>query len=98
MLYFSKNQYTFPPTISSCPDYWVIQNDSGNYTCNDKAQIYGTNNNYKIPGDTTDNGLLKTSLLTQDDICELRNQLRSSGILWTGITNNEKLCGFEDID
>ena len=98
MLYFSKNQYQFPPMVSKCPDYWVINSDGGdppNYTCNDAANIMPPGTNYTI--DAKENILLPDSI-TSNQLCDLKENLNSNNILWTGISNNDKICGLEDIE
>ena len=98
MLYFSKNQYQFPPMVSKCPDYWVIKSDGGdppNYTCDDAANTMPDGTNYTI--DAKDNILLPDSI-TSNQLCDLKENLNSKNILWTGISNNDKICGLEDIE
>ena len=93
MLFFSKNQYQFPPMVARCPDYWVVGDDGqGGQKCIDIAKVSGSS--YTI-GDTQD-GLLGS--VTKDELCDLKESLNSSGILWTGISNNDNLCGLEDIE
>lgn len=95
MLFFSKNQYEFPPMVARCPDYWVVGDDGqgqGGQKCFDKANVSGA---YYTVGDTQD-GLLGS--LTKTELCDLKESLNSSGILWTGISNNDNLCGLEDIE
>lgn len=96
MLYFSKNQYQFPPMVSKCPDYWVIgDNGTGNIVCNDVANIMPDGTKYTI--DAQENIPLPDSI-TSNQLCDLKENLNTNNILWTGISNNDKICGLEDIE
>lgn len=100
MLYFSKNQYQFPPMVSKCPDYWVIEsdgNDPPNYTCNDVAGVAGVANKANYTIDAKENIPLPDSI-TSNQLCDLKENLNTNNILWTGISNNDKICGLEDIE
>tara|TARA_B100000674_G_scaffold95813_1_gene68302 strand:+ start:186 stop:473 length:288 start_codon:yes stop_codon:yes gene_type:complete len=95
MLYFSKNQYQFPPMVARCPDYWVVGPDGlgeGGQKCIDEANVSG--GTYTL-NEKTD-GLLEP--LNESQLCNLKENLNAQGILWTGISNNDKLCGLEDIE
>ncbi len=95
MLYFSKNQYQFPPMVSKCPDYWVIDDDgTGNIECKDVASV-ASGAKYTI--DAQENIMLPDSI-TSNQLCDLKENLNSKNILWTGISNNDKICGLEDIE
>ena len=36
--------------------------------------------------------------ITSNQLCDLKDNLNSNNILWTGISNNDKICGLEDIE
>ena len=97
MLYFSKNQYQFPPNVSKCPDYWVISPPTTSeqyYTCNNKAQL-------KNNASYTFNGVANKAYepVSAEILCELKRDLNTNKITWTGISNNQQICNFsEDID
>lgn len=97
MLYFSKNQYEYPPNVSKCPDYWIITppaSGSTFSTCNNKAKI---NNNavYNFKG--TANRAYEPA--TGEQLCALKRSLTAKKIVWTGISNNPQICNYtEDID
>lgn len=95
MLYFSKNQYQFPPMVGRCPDYWVIGDDgAGGQKCIDEANVAESNATYMV--DNKENGILGS--ITKSDLCNLKDNLKTSKIFWTGISNNDNLCGLEDIE
>ena len=97
MLYFSKNQYQYPPNVSKCPDYWIISpptSSEPNYTCENRA---GLKNNASY----TFNGVTNKAYepVSADILCELKRNLNGNKIVWTGISNNPNICNFsEDID
>ena len=93
MLYFSKNQYDFPPNVSNCPDYWEINGptiEGDPYECVNKANIGS--------GTYTFNGINNGALVptTAEKLCDLKRDLNGNGILWTGLSNNPAICNVVD--
>lgn len=80
-----KNNVTFPPVISDCPDYYVsTKNAEGtDYECirNDKL----TTNDDSI-FNTFDNSLTKYKGL--GGLCEKKKWADQAGVSWDGVTNN----------
>ena len=80
--------------VARCPDYWVVGDDGeGGQVCKDIASV---SNKASYTVSDKEDGLLGS--VTKTELCDLKQNLNSSGILWTGISNNDKLCGLEDIE
>tara|TARA_B100000424_G_scaffold268003_1_gene261936 strand:- start:1011 stop:1388 length:378 start_codon:yes stop_codon:yes gene_type:complete len=95
--FLSKSLFedSYPPIISDCPDYWDVSYNSNNdIMCTNTSTINkgknsvldGSCNNYPI------NRFLLTSSHSQDILCEKYKWSNKCGIIWDGVTNNNKAC------
>ena len=82
MLYYSSSNQEFPPIISKCPDFFIINNDG---LCENKANLGN--------GSSWDRHPIETS--TKQQLCTYRNTLNQKGLTWDGITNNPDVCNFD---
>jgi hypothetical protein len=89
VMYYTKKKQIFPPTISSCPDYYNI-NDNGEcvngetWTLTDESKCNFINfetEEYTIQGTGPTSG-----------ICLKKRWADGCGISWDGITNNYSIC------
>jgi hypothetical protein len=88
ILYSSKNKQIYPPVLSSCPDYYGLNDsklcvNSGVWSNTDPScnNIDFNGNIYKMPGTNSTSG-----------ICAKKNLAVKCGIDWDGITNNDSIC------
>ena len=85
--------YSYPPIISDCPDYWDVAYDSAkNKICQNNSINSGiansSNNCRNYPVD-----LFKASGSSINDIiCEKNKWAKRCNIQWDGITNNSQAC------
>ncbi len=87
-----KNNVTFPPVISDCPDYYTsTKNPEGtDYICNRNDSL-STNDNTEC--NTFDNS--HTKFKGVGGLCEKKKWANNCGVTWDGVTNNpdaEKNC------
>tara|TARA_R110001592_G_scaffold86313_1_gene254703 strand:+ start:1048 stop:1401 length:354 start_codon:yes stop_codon:yes gene_type:complete len=87
-----KNNVTFPPVISDCPDYYTsVKNPEGtDYLCNKDTNL-STNDDTEC--NTIDNSHTKFKGL--GGLCAKKKWADNCGITWDGVTNNpdsEKNC------
>ena len=87
----------FPPIVSDCPDYWdVSYNSNDDVACKNTSTINSGNGTVacgSIDGYPVD--LFSSSGTNKYDvICEKYKWARKCGIVWDGITNNNKACDF----
>jgi hypothetical protein len=87
-----KNNITFPPVISDCPDYYTsVKNPEGtDYLCNKDTNL-STNDDTEC--NTIDNSHTKFKGL--GGLCAKKKWADNCGITWDGVTNNpdsEKNC------
>ena len=82
MLYYSRSYQQFPPIISKCPDFFIINNEG---KCENVANVGGATTTWnEAPMEST----------TEQGLCDLRNRLNMSNLTWDGITNNPDICSF----
>ena len=82
MLYNAKRNTSYPPEIASCPDYWKLDQETGNCV-NDKGlgDINCPKNvNFNAPEWKGADGLEKKYRWAQN-----------CGLVWQGVTNNSVL-------
>ena len=88
---------SYPPIVSTCPDYWDISINDGNYICYNRLRSNGAyinrayfdsscvEFNYSEQGITED-------MSEQDKLCEKYKYTKQCHpIIWDGVTNNNKL-------
>jgi len=87
VLYNSKDKQIYPPTLSSCPDYYNLNEkgfcvNSGIWsTISECNSIDFTGSVYKIEGTGKNSG-----------ICAKKTKAEDCKITWDGITNNYSIC------
>jgi hypothetical protein len=94
MLYTSNNNMVYPPTSSTCPDYWTYNaagkcvskgtNDSTVADSNN-GPVSGNSGNWTLdPADSyfTKNGISKT--------CGQKRWAVTNGVVWDGVSNYNK--------
>lgn len=85
--------YSYPPIISDCPDYWDVNYDSANKKiCKNNSINSGiANSSYNCRDYSVD--LFKASGTSINDIiCEKYKWAKKCNIQWDGITNNSQAC------
>jgi hypothetical protein len=87
-----KNNVTFPPVISDCPDYYTsVKNDEGSTLWCRKDNDLSTNNDDDC--EFFDNS--PTKYKGVGGLCEKKKWADDCGVAWDGVTNNpdsEKNC------
>ena len=80
-----KNNVTFPPVISDCPDYYTsVKNSEGtDYLCNLYRNL-STNDDTECK--TFDNS--HTKFKGVGGLCEKKKWANKCGVTWDGVTNN----------
>ena len=76
MLYKSKSELVFPPTIAQCPDYWEVTGDN---VCNNVKNL----GNHSGSMDFSGSGWSGQSGLKKKYCWAKENQ-----VIWDGVTNN----------
>ena len=89
----SLQEYTFPPVISDCPDYWDVSYNSNNNSIS--CQNISTIN--KGMGTTKCNDFNPDLFKSNgtgfyDVLCEKYKWARECRIAWDGVTNNVDAC------
>jgi hypothetical protein len=93
MLYTNNNSLVYPPTSSTCPDYWAYTggkclskgtNDS-TVAVSDNGPVIGDSNNWTLDpthSSFTKNGISKT--------CGQKRWAVTNGVVWDGVSNYNK--------
>jgi hypothetical protein len=93
LLYRSKYDVKFPPTISQCPDYWIDKQDqNGSADLNNSSQMC---TNVKNLGNVScDKTMDFTGSFWQGatGTCNKYKWAKSCDLTWDGITNNTSAC------
>jgi hypothetical protein len=94
VLYKSKYNVKFPPTVSQCPDYWIDKHDQNgsNNLNNDNNQ---TCTNVKNLGNVScDKTIDFTTAFWKGatGACNKYKWAKSCDLTWDGITNNSTIC------
>ena len=93
LLYRSKYDVAFPPTISQCPDYWIdMQDQNGSSDLDNSSQ---TCTNVKNLGNVScDKTMDFTDSFWQGatGTCNKYKWAKSCDLTWDGITNNSSAC------
>ena len=79
----THNDVTFPPVIAECPDYWKNISTDGKIIC-DNVKNLGS-----CPG-TKD--FSASEFLGNSGLCGKQKWAKSCGVVWDGVTNNNRLC------
>jgi hypothetical protein len=97
MLYTSNNNMVYPPTSSTCPDYWAytggncVSNGTnegtvaGTVAGSNNGPVSGSSGTWKLdPADSyfTKNGISKT--------CGQKRWAVTNGVVWDGVSNYNK--------
>lgn len=98
ILYNQKYSSVFPPIISSCPDYWIDQQDEN--TTTSQGQSIDTLNkqtcyNIKNLGNASCSRIMNFSEdYWQGTVGECRKYkwAKECGLTWDGITNKQDIC------
>ena len=93
LLYRSKYDVAFPPTISQCPDYWIDKQDQNGSSELDNSSQMCTN--VKNLGNVScDKTMDFTGSFWQGatGTCNKYKWAKSCDLTWDGITNNTSAC------
>jgi hypothetical protein len=81
-----KNDETYPPVQSQCPDYWDVgKNDDGDTICKNTKKL-----GHKNCQTTMD--FFKSPYVGFHGKCNKKKWAKTCGITWDGITNATGLC------
>ena len=87
----TQKNYTYPPVIGDCPDYWDVGYDTNKKKiCTNRSINSGLTSNdcraYPV-------ALFSASGTSDNDIiCEKNKWAKRCNIHWDGITNNSQAC------
>ena len=89
VMYYTKNNQIYPPTLSNCPDYYNIDDNgkcvnNGTWTLTDATKCDYLDFSlylYNVQGTGVTSGICKKKMLAN-----------GCGISWDGITNNYSIC------
>ena len=93
LLYKSKYDVAFPPTVSQCPDYWIDKQDQNGSSDLDNSSQMCTN--VKNLGNVScDKTMDFTGSFWQGatGMCNKYKWAKSCDLTWDGITNNTSAC------
>ena len=78
----------WPPTVASCPDYWIEDKSEGTTVCNNTKNL-GLDT---CPTTINMNEFEYESKLLANSDCDKAKWARSCNLTWDGITNNQDIC------
>ena len=93
-LFLSKAlfEYSYPPVISDCPDYWDVSLDSdGNKICVNNMLVNSGTNSVECNNINPAQFNLE-STNKEESICSKYSWAKKCKITWDGITNNNISC------
>ena len=98
MLYQSKYNKKYPPTISDCPDYWLDMTNTigADASGNDSSgNTYGSCINVKKLGNSSCKKIMDftgSEWEGSSGACKKYKWAKKCDLTWDGITNNSDIC------